>query len=693
MTRRYRSFSLIFLFFIVMLSPKPSDSQQAKVDRREWKKLEKANWTIRQAALGNIDGDVNQALLEDIAKKDQDPLIRANATARLRNQLLLASLAVKDPVERVREEATKKLADPQLLLRILTTDPSFSVRLGAAGNPNLTDQAALADAATSDRSDSIGLVRRKALERLTDQTLIAAIAQSDTDEWLRKAAVERLSDQILLGQIAQSDSVVFEVRLKAVMKLSDQTLLARFAAEANKGIRLAAVNALTDQAVLAKLARTDSDSGVRYDAAKKLTDQAELTAVATSDQDAKVRKAAVERLSEGTVLAKIAKTDPERTTALAAAERIKDDAFLAEVAIGAGHEAVRELAVSRIDNQSVLTDIARKDQAIGVRNRAADKLTNQGVLADIARKDASPQVRITAIVRLNDQSVLAQIGRADRDWNVRLNAVKKLEDQTTLALIAKIDPHATVAELALSHLKQPGSVQLEEIVRAGATFGARMAALDRIDDPSVMETFATQGADPWIRGLATLKLKVDPSSDILIQLSTPTDPSTINLWVENRTSSPVIISGSIKVHMASGDRILTPGALWANLTVQNRNPSVSYQSAAVGCSWSLSRLSDNMSSLWFGDFTIQEVPAGATVETECSMTDDGRQTAPSGMYRVSAGRFVVKEARAFVRVPHLPGTGLNRDLDPSVLGENSSFRLVSMGKDADRLIRESPKKR
>lgn len=677
---------------MVMLSPKPSDSQQAKVNRKEWKKLEKANWTIRQVALGNIDGDVDQALLEEIAKKDQDPIMRANATARLRNQTLLASLAVKDPVERVREEATKKLADPQLLLRILTTDPSFSVRLSAAGNPNLTDQAAFADVATSDRSDSIGLVRRKALERLTDQPLIAAIAQSDTDEWLRKAAVERLSDQILLGQIAQSDSVVFEVRLKAVMKLSDQTLLARFAADANKGIRQGAVNALTDQAVLAKLARTDSDFGVRYDAAKKLTDQAELTAVATSDQDARVRKAAVERLSEGAVLAKIAKTDPESATALAAAERIKDDAFLVEVATGAGHEAVRVLAVSRIDNQSVLADIARKDQALGVRNRAADKLTNQGVLADIARKDASPQVRNTAIVRLNDQSVLAQIGRADRDWNVRLNAVKKLEDQTTLALIAKTDPHATVAELALSHLKQPGTARLEEIVRAGATFGARMAALDRIDDPAVMETFATQGADPWIRGLATLKLKFDPSSDILIQLSTTTDPSTINLWVENR-DSPVIISGAIKVHMASGDRVLTPGVLWANLTVRNRNPSVSYQSVGLGCSWSLSRLSDNMSSLWFGDFTIQEVPAGATVETECSMTADGRQTAPSGMYRISAGRFVVKEARAFVRVPHLPGTGLNRDLDPSVLSENSSFRLVSMGNDADQLVRESPQKR
>ena len=688
---------------MVMLGPKPSDSQQTKVDRKEWKKLEKANWTIRQVALGNIDGDVDQALLEEIAKKDRDPVIRANATARLRNQTLLASLAVKDPVERVREEATKKLTDPQLLLRILTTDPSFSVRLDAAGNPNLTDQAALADAATSDRSDSIGLVRRKALERLTDQILIAAIAQSDTDEWLRKAAVERLSDQILLGQIAQSDSVVFQVRLKAVMKLSDQTLLARFAADANKGVRLAAVEALTDQAVLAKLARTDSDSGVRHDAAKKLTDQAELTAVATSDQDAKVRKAAVERLSEGAVLAKIAKTDPERTTALAAAERIKDDAFLAEVATGAGHEAVRELAVSRIDNQSVLADIARKDQALGVRNKAADKLTNQGVLADIARKDASPRVRNTAIVRLNDQSVLAQIGRADRDWNVRLNAVKKLEDQTTLALIAKTDPHATVAGLALSHLKQPGAVQLEEIVRAGATFGARMAALDRIDDRSVMETFATHGADPWIRGLATLKLTIDPSSDIIIQLSNPrskasgdsttTDPLTINLWVENRASDPVIISGAIKVHMASGDRILTPGVLWANLTVQNRNPTVSYQSVGLGCSWSLSRLSDNMSGLWFGDITIQEVPAGATVETECSVTDNGRQTAPPGMYRVTAGQFVVKEARAFVRVPHLPGTGLNRDLDPSVLGENSSFILMSMGKDYDQLIREPPKKR
>ena len=68
-------------------------------------------------------------------------------------------------------------------------------------------------------------VRREAVEKLTDQNLLAEIAKSDKDSVVRIIAVEKLTDQNLLAEIAKNDKD-FDVRRGAVEKLTDQNLLA-----------------------------------------------------------------------------------------------------------------------------------------------------------------------------------------------------------------------------------------------------------------------------------------------------------------------------------------------------------------------------------------------------------------------------------------------------------------------------------
>jgi hypothetical protein len=652
MTCAHRWSTVVVLCLLVIFTPGPSESQSLVVDRAKWKSLEGADETKRHSALQWI-ADENQDLLESIAKSDRDPLIRAAATGRLRSQTLLARLAIDDPEARIRVAATGKLTDAPLLLRIATTDSSAGVRRAAAANRYLTDQAQL-----------------------------AVLAQADPESAVRSVAVLRLTDQAVLGRIAQSDSDAL-VRTRAVERVSDQAVLAGLATATHEDVRLGAVGALTDQTVLAKVARTDPSRGVRARAVARLKDQAELAAaVALSDPDGVVRKAAVGLLTDQSVLARVAKSDKDPDVALAAVRSITDEGVRAEVAASAVADDVRELALGGIDDQRVIAALARKDPAPRVRYKAIAKLTDQGVLADLAKNDPEPKIRIQAIARVSGQSVLADVARAGPDWEVRLSAVGKLDDQATLAAIAKSDAWAIVAEKALSRLKEPGAGLLEEIVKTGATLGARMAALERIDDRQILERFARSGADPWIRGLAILSLEPNPASDIVIQLAhagadgtIPADKSAINFFARSRPTNPVQMEFVAKVPSPSGNRILTPGVLSVDLTVRNRNTTVGYRYIRFRSRYSLRDGPSGPTQLWHGESTIAEVPVGGLLETESREPEDLLSPVPWGTYSVERGTLEVVEAMAFVLVPVPPGTKALDRYDRRVLGDDHRFTV------------------
>ena len=136
-------------------------------------------------------------------------------------------------------------------------------------------------------------------------------------DWLvRKAAVEKLTDQAVLAKIAKTDSdwrvrtVAFEKLTGAIAKLTDQAVLAEIAKTGSESlVRKVAVRKLTAQALLAEIAKTDSESDVRKEAVEKLTDQAVLAKIAKTDSESDVRREAVKNLTDQAVLAEIAKTN------------------------------------------------------------------------------------------------------------------------------------------------------------------------------------------------------------------------------------------------------------------------------------------------------------------------------------------------------------------------------------------------
>jgi hypothetical protein len=184
----------------------------------------------------------------------------------------------------------------------------------------LTDQALLADIARTDHRDA----RWKAVERLTDQTLLADLARTGSDSSVRLEAAKKLIDETLLADLAKTGSDG-DVRQEAVKKLTDQALLADIArTDSYVKARLWAVHTLTDdqQPILADIARMDSDSSVRWVAVRRLTDQALLAVIARKDGDSSVREMAVKSLTDQALLADIARTDSDGKVRVVAAERI-----------------------------------------------------------------------------------------------------------------------------------------------------------------------------------------------------------------------------------------------------------------------------------------------------------------------------------------------------------------------------------
>jgi len=96
-------------------------------------------------------------------------------------------------------------------------------------------------------------IRRAAVDRISNQSLLAEIAVNATDRAVRRAAVERITDQTLLAKMA-FDGKDLSVRRSAIERITDQTSLAKIAIEEqNPFLRRVAIERLTDPELLAEM--------------------------------------------------------------------------------------------------------------------------------------------------------------------------------------------------------------------------------------------------------------------------------------------------------------------------------------------------------------------------------------------------------------------------------------------------------
>lgn len=263
----------------------------------------------------------------------------------------------------------------------------------------LTDQALLAKIAVKEENPD---VRQAAVYKLTDQSLLAKIAVQDNNQYVRSAAVINLTDQNVLAKIAiEAVDFRFDVR-EAFLHLTDQALLARIAVEAkNEDVRKNAVKDLTDQALRTKIAIEAKDADVRATAVEDLTDQALLAKIAIEDNSTSVRATAVEKLTDQALLTKFAVKDNNSDVRAIAVEKLTDQALLAKVAIDAKDSDTRKAAIEKLTDQAPLAKVAVAAINADARRATVGKLTNQTLLAKIAVEDKDQITRLLAIASMD----------------------------------------------------------------------------------------------------------------------------------------------------------------------------------------------------------------------------------------------------------------------------------------------------
>jgi hypothetical protein len=291
-------------------------------------------------------------------------------------------------------------------------------------------------------------IREEAVARMTDGKQLAHLARTigsyilsdHEDRAIARAAVEKLTDQTLLATVAR-EVYTHVIPVEAFSKLADQAALSNLALHAkDKDMRVFAVEKLTDQTYLALIAEgaaggdlsqeegisVGSPEYIRMLAVKKLDSQHILAGVATKKNGhLYVRQAAIYRLTDQALVAGVAEKIRVSDTSAGSAER-----GLAEIIAGF---AERHLAELRL-----LARINGNDSGAAVNASDMERLGDGQLLADIALSTFDKDVRAAAVKQLGDQRLLADIaGNISAHGDIRLLAAERLTDQQLLADIAK----------------------------------------------------------------------------------------------------------------------------------------------------------------------------------------------------------------------------------------------------------------
>ncbi len=495
-------------------------------------KWKNSDASVRRHATGRI---TNQSLLTKIATNDKDWSVRLKAAERLTDvalaQRVFAEIAKNDRWEAGRA-AVQQLTDQVLIGEVAKNAKDSNMRLIAV--LKLTDQPALVSVA----KDIYEEASVAAVERLSNQASLAEVAEDAKHNKVRMIAAERLTDQALAQRVffelARQFPVINGVDLAALQKLTDQMLLANVAMTATpEKIRRLAVERLTDQAILAGLAKTAKDVTVRRLAAEAVTDQAVLAGLAKADiDDSFVCSTAVRRITDQGLLANVATTAKHNYVRLEAAAKVADQTVAQSViaeCVKKAHYSSGKGAVKQLVDQVLLADVANNAEDGEVRLAAAAKLVDttvaQGAIAKAAKTFYLSGAGEEAVKRLTDQALLADVAQAAYDPWVRLAAAERLTDQalarsafTDIAKSAK-NPNASLAAankladqvlvesaLAAIAISEDWERDLGDSDQHIYEPGPAQDALKGLTDMKLISAVATSASDPEVRMQAAYRL-------------------------------------------------------------------------------------------------------------------------------------------------------------------------------------------
>lgn len=353
------------------------------------------------------------------------------------------------------------------------------------------------------------------VERTTDQAKLANIAVNTVNCTICGAAIEKLTDQALLAKFATKGFSKCSVREVAVKNLTDQTLLLKIAIEDEEtSVGLAAVDKLSNQAMLAKVVEAIANEIVLqknlvlqkkivHDAAfAKLTDQTLLAKIAAEDNYySYIHKADVMRITDHELLAKIAIRAWDREARQHAVSLMTDRDLLAKLAIRGTilpspsgdqteYDHIGEIARIRL----FLTDPLIK----GLLGRTSVNITWEMTYQEYGDRE-----------RYHGSVTGESISFCVRGEKLQGSAISKWLTQFpegVSGLDYEIPAHVDIAELISKLLRNFSQNDILKLAMESKDIDIRRAAVDNLTDQNILATIAIKDENTDVRNVASTKL-------------------------------------------------------------------------------------------------------------------------------------------------------------------------------------------
>lgn len=394
----------------------------------------------------------------------------------------------------------------------------------------------------------------RALRRVTRQAVLCRAAREAPDMRIRKEAVERLNDPSMLIELAVNTGQQ-DIREQAVDRLLgiepyasvwyqicqtdwkaawDNALanacLACVARFGRTILRRMAANHATDQALLRWLYENDKDDAVRVNALVRIEDQGYLQAVFDAADSEDLRLCLAVSMRDTASAALLARTTKTPYICIKALRKTGDAAIAAEILGQTLYLAVCEVCAGMVNTDDITDDWRLGVLALcapeDVRAQAADRIKDDTVFERIARRERSERFPVKhecetvsgnaveyAFARESvhafktPESLRAVALNSNMPGKLRVEAARRITDEHTLLAVVKDADAPEVRREALRRITNIETLYCDVSVDMKRNFTreicTRMDELDadwphRLDDAAVMVlvyAIAHNGAD------------------------------------------------------------------------------------------------------------------------------------------------------------------------------------------------------
>ncbi len=274
---------------------------------------------------------------------------------------------------------------------------------------------------------------------------------------------------------------VFMRRGAVTFPMSAADLFRPLVKHSNQLIRLKALGKLDDQRDLAEVVRTDPTLRVRRDALSLITDIALVREFTDRKYNAELRALAVSKIDDREFLARAGAVEAEPKIAEAMIGRVDDDRLLLDIVEGSEFQAARTAAALKLKNpdRARVAKLAAAERDAGIFR----------ILAGFLDDGALENIIIGAGVVATAEAAIGML---------------KNPDDRFLYGIAVDEKSGPLADDAVYRIADP--LLVEKILRSGAPFAARAAALRRVDNRAIVAEISQHDPDEILRKAAVKRL-------------------------------------------------------------------------------------------------------------------------------------------------------------------------------------------